>query len=151
MTPLWRSFSELTVTELYDVMALRQRVFVVEQNCAYLDADGRDPEALHLLAREDAGELQLSAYLRVFMPSMERKEAMVGRVVTTPEARGRGLARALMLEALERIETDCPGTRVVISAQCYLKDFYASLGFTPVGEEYLEDGIPHLQMKKSSD
>ena len=137
----WKKFSELTTEELYQVISLRERVFVVEQNCVYLDCDGSDPRARHLLGFENG---KLLAYARAFGPGVKYPEASLGRVVTAPEARGKGLGRQLMEEILRRMGEG----PVRISAQKYLQPFYESLGFAGAGEDYLEDRIPHVEMLK---
>jgi ElaA protein len=136
------TWSELSTDDLYAAMALRQRVFVVEQNCPYLDADGLDPRALHLLGERDGA---LIAFARLFAPGVHGSHAVIGRVVTAPEVRREGLGRALMAEAIGQCEAR-GWTEVKISAQAYLERFYGSLGFEVCGEGYLEDGIPHLPM-----
>jgi len=144
----WRyePWSALTADELYRMMILRQRVFVVEQACAYLDADGWDPRAHHLW-REDAGAA--IACLRVFAPGVKHAEACLGRIVTAPETRRTGLGRALVAEGLARIAAAHGATPVRIGAQLYLAKFYADFGFVRVSDDYLEDGIPHLEMVRA--
>lgn len=144
----WQRFAELGVERLYDVLALRGRVFVVEQACAYLDPDGIDRHSWHLLGHDDAGVLQ--AGLRVVDPGVKYAEPSVGRVVVAPEQRGTGLGLALMVEGIARCEDVWPGRGIRISAQAHLARFYGSLGFEPVGEPYLEDDIPHLEMLRRS-
>ena len=128
---------------LYEVLALRCRVFILEQG-AFLDPDGADPHSWHLRGRDGHGVLM--AYLRVVDPGVKYAEASIGRVVTAPEVRGTGLGRALMTEGLSRCASAWPGQAVRISAQARLRRFYGGLGFSPASQEYLEDGIPHLQM-----
>ncbi len=137
-------FSALTTTQLYDLLALRQLVFVVEQTCPYLDADGLDQEALHLLGRQDG---RLVAYARILGPDATRDQPRIGRVVTHPDVRGQGVGRPLMREAM-KIAWQVHGTErpIHISAQAHLEDFYGSLGFVTSGPGYLEDDIPHLPM-----
>ena len=142
----WGPLHALSPAELYAMLALRQAVFVVEQDCAYLDADGKDLGAFHLLGRR-AGELVACA--RVLPPGLGGAEAAIGRVVVAPHARGTGLGRALMVEALDRTRVELGPGPVFVSAQAHLQAFYASLGFAVCGEGYLEDGIPHLPMRKS--
>jgi ElaA protein len=137
-----KSFATLSAPELYEILRLRAEVFVVEQNCVYQDCDGYDPTCRHLLGREGGA---LAAYLRLVPAGSKYPEASLGRVVTNPEFRGRGLGRALMVEAL-RI---CDGEKIEglrISAQAYLENFYRELGFAREGKPYLEDGIPHVEM-----
>ena len=140
----WLRFGQLGVDDLYDALALRERVFVVEQDCPYQDADGLDRHAWHLLGRDDAGTLQ--AVLRVVDPGHKYTEPSIGRVVTAPEARGTGLGRALMVEGVQRCTAAWPGQGIRISAQAHLQGFYGSLGFVAVGDPYLEDDIPHVEM-----
>jgi ElaA protein len=139
----WTRFEELGVQGLYEILALRCRVFILEQG-PYLDPDGRDLHCWHLQGRDDAGELQ--TYLRAVDPGIRYAEPSIGRVVTAPELRGTGRGRRLMHEGLVRCAAQWPGQAVRISAQARLRDFYAGLGFEPVGDEYLEDAIPHLEM-----
>lgn len=140
----WSRLGALAVDDLYDALALRQRVFVVEQACAYLDADGLDRGAWHLLGRDPRGALL--AVLRAVDPGLKFAEPSIGRVATAPEARGQGLGRALMQEGLARCRAAWPGQGIRISAQARLTAFYQSLGFDAVGEAYLEDGAPHVEM-----
>jgi ElaA protein len=140
-----RAFDDLSPRELHDALALRQRVFVVEQACLYQDVDGKDPNALHLLGRDETSALV--AYARILPPGARFDVAAIGRVVVAPEHRGQGLARTLMLEAI-RIARDHHGPRVALSAQAHLEAFYASLGFVRVGDVYDEDGIPHVDMRR---
>jgi ElaA protein len=147
VAPTWhdRGFAELTARELYAIVALREAVFVVEQRCAYLDADGIDPQCRHLwaaAAAEPAAEPDVRAYLRYVPAGVKYAEASLGRVVVAPVARGTGLGRALMRRAL-----DGYGDRVLrIAAQAHLERFYAELGFRTVSAPFLEDDIPHLYM-----
>lgn len=140
----WRRFDELSPRELHDALRLRSRVFVVEQNCVYLDVDGRDPEALHLYAWLDAMP-ELAGYLRCFTPPGHA--ARIGRVITAPEVRGTGLGRRLMAEALRGLAERCGPIAVELSAQAHLERFYGSFGFARCSENYLEDGIPHCEMR----
>ena len=138
-----KPFAALSPAELYDLLALRQRVFVVEQACAYLDCDGKDPAALHLLGRDACGALV--AYARLLPPGVSFAEAAVGRVVIERAARRSGFGRALMNEAIARAR-EAFGGPLRIGAQRYLERFYGELGFVTEGEPYLEDGIPHIEM-----
>ena len=147
----WGRFDELSLPELYAVLQLRQVVFVVEQACPYLDADGRDGQASHLLGwSEREGEARaLAAYARVFAPGVVYPEASIGRVITNPEFRGLGLGKALMSEALRRVHGVAPHSAVRIGAQLYLEKFYGEFGFARASELYDEDGIPHIQMLRA--
>ncbi len=140
----WLRWDELGVDELHDALALRARVFVVEQNCPYLDVDGLDRASRHLLGRDDAGTLV--AYLRAVEPGRKYAEPAIGRVVTAPDARGAGLGHALIAEGLARCAEVWPGRAIRISAQAHLQRYYARHGFQTVGEPYLEDDIPHVEM-----
>ncbi|HST08271.1 MAG TPA: GNAT family N-acetyltransferase [Gemmatimonadaceae bacterium] len=143
----WSRFGELSTADLYAVVRLREAVFVVEQNCPYPDADGRDPSAWHLLGWSDrAGEGNLVAYARVFEAGVRYVEASMGRIVTSPEVRGTGLGRVLVEEGLRRLDSLARGQRVKIAAQERLEKFYAGFGFTPVSAPYDEDGIRHVDM-----
>lgn len=139
----WCRFEDLGLQGLYDVLALRQRVFILEQG-PYLDADGLDQASWHLLGRDDAG--RLAAYLRVVDPGVKYAEPSIGRVVTDAAVRGTGAGRQLLAEAVAGIDRLWPGRGNRISAQTHLQRFYGAFGFQPVGEPYLEDDIPHIEM-----
>lgn len=141
-------FQQLTTDQLYDVLALRAEVFVVEQNCVFLDIDGLDRQTWHLLGHGDDG--RLSAYLRLIPPGLKAPDALIGRVVTSPAARGGGTGRQLMAEALAQCERLWPHHPITLHAQAHLQGFYGSFGFSPVGEQYMEDGIPHQEMRKET-
>ena len=149
LTVTWQCcpFDELTAGELYTVMEVRQRVFVVEQKCAYLDADGSDHLAHHLLGwRSTSDGLLLAAYARLFPPGVKYKEASIGRVLTHPAARRAGLGKALMEEAIQRIADSQWGGPIRLAAQMYLEAFYEEFGFRRVIGPYLEDDIWHVDM-----
>ncbi|HMX39115.1 MAG TPA: GNAT family N-acetyltransferase [Saprospiraceae bacterium] len=140
-------FSSLSPYELYDLMALRQEVFVVEQNCPYLDADGRDLNAWHLMGRDEAG--RLLCYTRLLPKGVAYAEYMsIGRVVSSPSARGARAGKAVMLKSIQMCYALFGLADIKIGAQTYLLKFYEGLGFRSTGEEYLEDGIPHTKMIK---
>ncbi len=140
-----RFFDELTIYELYDIMVLRQIVFAVEQNCIYLDADGKDPKCWHLMGRNEEGKLL--AYARLIPEGISFDGyASIGRVVSSPEARGIGAGRQLMKEAMAMMPLLFPGSRIRIGAQQYLIHFYQSFGFQVDSGVYMEDGIPHVEM-----
>ena len=140
----------LAPADVYAVLQLRQRVFVVEQRCPYLDADGADDRALHLLGRAD-GSPTLAAYARLFVPGARYPDAAsIGRIVTHPDVRGTGLGRVLVAEALARVEALAPGADVRIGAQRYLERFYEGFGFERASEDYDEDGIPHVDMVRAA-
>lgn len=139
----WARFTELGLDAMYEALALRARVFILEQG-PYLDLDGVDRQSWHLLGRGLGGESL--AYLRVVDPGIKYPEPSIGRVVVDKSARGTGLGRTLMQEGISRCEAVWPGRSIRISAQAHLEAFYASLGFVAQGEPYLEDDIPHIQM-----
>ncbi|HEX7998570.1 MAG TPA: GNAT family N-acetyltransferase [Pyrinomonadaceae bacterium] len=148
----WCAFDELSLSDLYEVLQVRQMVFVVEQACPYLDADGYDERAWHLLGwgETEANGKMLCAYARVFAPGIKYEEASIGRVVTHPFVRRKGMGEALMTEALRRVEMLWPGARVRIGAQMYLEKFYEKSGFRRVSEPYDEDGIIHIEMLREA-
>jgi ElaA protein len=139
-----RPFAALGVDALYALMRLRQQVFAVEQQCAYLDADGIDPACWHLLGWSSGQQLQAS--LRIVPPGLKYGDASIGRVVTTRETRGSGLGQELLAKGLLRCRQLHPGADIRISAQAHLRRFYEGFGFAAVGEAYLEDGVPHIEM-----
>lgn len=144
MTFLMTSFEDLSPVELYRIMQLRSEVFVVEQNCIYLDLDGLDQEAFHVLGIING---KIHAYTRILKPGKVYPNCVaVGRVTTGREARGKGYARPLMEYTLDQCSELFPNYDVKISAQSYLLQFYHELEFQEVGDEYLEDGIPHIAM-----
>jgi ElaA protein len=145
----WLSFSEMTATDLYRVLKARQDVFVVEQKCFYLDADEKDFKAWHLIG-ESAPSGEIAAYLRVLPPGLAFTEHSLGRVLTTPPFRGKGIGRLLMNEGLRLFETKIGAAPIRIAAQAYLEDFYSEFGFAKVAEPYLLDGISHLDMLRRS-
>ena len=146
MTPLrfeWARIDGLSPRAFHAAIALRESVFVVEQSCVFQDADEFDLHCWHLLAWSGHA---LAAYLRVVDPGGKYPEPSIGRVANAAAFRGKGVGRALMAEAVARCQATWPGQPNRISAQQYLLKFYASFGFEPVGEAYLEDGIPHVEM-----
>lgn len=143
----WVQFNELRPDELYAAVQLRETVFVVEQECAYLDADGRDPTAWHLLGWLGTGkDKRLVAYARLFEPGVRYAEASIGRIVSAPEVRGSGIGRALVAEGLRRMKVLAPGQPIRIAAQRRLEKFYSEYGFATASEPYEEDGIIHVDM-----
>lgn len=129
--------------DVYDVLALRQAVFMIEQNIHVLDADGRDIEALHLCGRGSDG---LVAYARIFAPTEDDEVVSIGRIVVAEAARGQGLGRELMEQALDCAYDLAPEAPVLVSAQAHLTSFYESLGFAVEGEIYDDHGVPHVDM-----
>jgi ElaA protein len=143
----WRSFAELSPHELYAVLAQRQQVFVLEQQCLYNDVDGLDLAAHHLLGwRTLDGRRQLAAYLRCLAPGAKYAEMSLGRVLTSKAARGSGIGRELLEQGILHAERLHPGQSIRIGAQQYLEAFYASFGFVTVSAPYQEDGISHVDM-----
>lgn len=136
-------FKNLTVLELYEILALRVNVFVVEQNCPYPELDGLDPECMHLAYREDGKVL---AYARLVPGNLKYGVPSIGRVIVSPDARGRGLARELVNKCIEYIFGEWQAEEIRLQGQVYLKEFYQSFGFDPISDVYDEDGIPHLDM-----
>ncbi len=145
MEPDWiyKPFERLTAKELYDALHLRSKVFVLEQNCVYLDPDGKDEACFHLLGYVNG---RLAAYARIVPPGISYPELSFGRVVSEPDLRGNGLGRQLLHKTLQLCLRHYGDVPVHIGAQSYLRAFYGSVGFEQVGEEYIEDGIPHISM-----
>lgn len=140
-----KSFEELSVTELYEILKIRQEVFIVEQDCVYLDNDDKDQDAWHLLGSDEKGSIQ--SYARLLPKGISYPgHASIGRVLTTSAVRGTGEGKQLMQKSIELTQSLYPGQPIKISAQCYAIRFYESVGFKAIGEEYLEDDIPHIAM-----
>ncbi len=139
-----KRFDELTSGELYAILQLRNEVFIVEQNCPYQDLDGADQDALHLLGTSDSG---IISYARLLKPGTAYPEAAIGRVVVSIDLRGNSRGRDLMKRAMEECGKNFQSHVIIISAQKYLENFYASLGFVTEGDVYLEDNIPHIKMR----
>lgn len=135
----------LSSLELARIYRARQLVFSIEQDCVYLDADEADEHSFHLAAWSPAHVLPL-AYARLVDPGIKYAEPSMGRVITTEAARGTGLGRELVRRVVALADAQFPGCGVRISAQSHLRRFYGAFGFEPVGDDYLEDGIPHVQM-----
>ena len=138
-----KKFDELTPNELYAILQLRSEVFIVEQNCAYQDADGKDTYAHHLMCKKDD---HLIAYARILPPEISYVESSIGRVVTSPLVRKSGIGKILMRKSIETARSLYPQAFIKIGAQLYLKQFYESFSFIQTSEIYLEDGIPHIEM-----
>ncbi|HYW50657.1 MAG TPA: GNAT family N-acetyltransferase [Gemmatimonadaceae bacterium] len=143
-------FRDLTPNSLYAMLRLRSEIFVVEQNCVFLDMDGVDTEAHHLFGWNDAGREQLLCGVRILAPGVAYEEPSIGRVVTARDARGSGIGRALMLRSIDTCNSMYPGHAIRIGAQQYLERFYGSLGFVTVSEPYDEDGIRHVTMLREA-
>ena len=140
-----KRFNELSTHELYAVLQLRAEVFVVEQDCVYQDLDNKDLDAYHMLGVLDT---KIVAYTRIFKPGDYFLESSIGRIVVKKEFRKFQFGYQLVVNSIQFIENNLQQNKILISAQSYLSKFYNSLGFTQVGEEYLEDGIPHIKMLK---
>ena len=141
-----KTFKELSTKELYDLLQLRSEVFVVEQDCVYQDVDGKDEKALHVLGYKNK---KLVAYTRIFKPGYYFENASIGRVVVHKNERQYKYGYDIMKVSIDAVKAHYNETKIKISAQTYLKRFYNNLEFFEVGEEYLEDGIPHIEMIKS--
>lgn len=140
-----KTFSELTTTELYEIIKARVNVFVVEQDCPYPDLDDYDQKAIHLWAEKEG---EVLAYCRIFDKGIKYPETSIGRVITTENGRGTGLGKQLISYAIDVIENRLGTTEVRISAQDYLLKFYSGFGFVDTGKKYLEDNIPHTEMSR---
>lgn len=141
-----KTFEELALHELYELLRLRSQVFVVEQDCVYQDIDGKDEKALHVLGYED---YKIVAYTRIFPPGIYFSEAAIGRVVVRESNRKNKYGHEILKASVKAIEDHLNTKNIKLSAQTYLTKFYESHGFEQVGEGYLEDGIPHIAMIKS--
>jgi len=138
-----KKFSELSVSELYELLKLRTEIFVVEQECIYQDMDGKDSLAVHLLGKEDE---KIIAYTRIFGPGDYYDQPCIGRVVVDKKRRGEEKGKAIMEASIKYVKENYINKKIILSAQKYLEKFYKDLGFFVEGEEYLEDGIPHQRM-----
>ncbi len=143
LTHSLKAFQELNPDELYDLLKLRSEVFVVEQNCVFLDQDDKDQKCHHLLLFQEG---LLVGYSRLVPPGLSYSEMAIGRVVTAPSARGLGFGRKLMELAIAYCHDLFGQGPIRLGAQTYAKEFYASLGFVPEGQVYDEDGIEHIEM-----
>ena len=141
-----KRFNELSTHELYVILQLRSEVFVVEQDCVYQDLDNKDLDAYHVLGVLDK---EIVAYARIFKPGDYFLESSIGRIVVKKEFRKFQYGYKLVENSIQFIENNLQQNTILISAQSYLTKFYNSLGFIRVGEEYLEDGIPHIKMLKT--
>ena len=140
----FKNFNQLEKLELYEILKIRAIVFVVEQNCVYLDLDDEDESTIHLMGKNE--ENKIIAYCRIFKTSPEQIHAIIGRVLVDFNYRGTGLGNLLMKKAIDYIEETLKATSIKISAQHYLETFYHSLGFERTSDVYLLDDIPHLEM-----
>ncbi|QBD86012.1 GNAT family N-acetyltransferase, partial [Clostridium tetani] len=138
-----KKFKELRCEEIYKILQIRNEVFIVEQKCAYQDCDGKDKKSYHLYL-EDKGEIL--CYLRILPKKVSYNEVSIGRVLVNKNYRGKGIAKEMMIKAINFIEKNLNEKEIKIQAQCYLFNFYKSLGFKEISNEYLEDNIPHIDM-----
>lgn len=143
-----KKFEELKCEEIYKILQIRNKIFIVEKKCAYQDCDGKDKKSYHLYL-EDKGEV--ISYSRILLRKVSYNEVSIGRVLVNKNYRGMGIARKMMIKAINFIEKNLGEKEIKIQAQCYLIHFYKSLGFKEISNEYLEDNIPHIDMlyKKS--
>ena len=138
-----KKFDELSLHDLYAILRLRSEVFVVEQNCVFLDMDNKDQLCYHLMGWENNS---LAAYTRLVPPGTSYEFSSIGRVVTSSSARGSGIGKLLMEKSIEEVENLFGKTPIKIGAQLYLREFYTSFGFRQAGDIYVEDGIDHIEM-----
>ena len=146
MNFITKNFQELTTSELYQILQLRAEVFVVEQDCVYQDIDFKDQKALHVFGFKDD---KIVAYTRIFKPGDYFENASIGRVVVAAGERKYGFGHDLIKSSIKAIKTHFKVDKITISAQKYLKKFYETHQFKQIGEEYLEDGIPHIKMDRN--
>ena len=138
-----KTFYELDTEDLYQILRLRSEVFVVEQDCVYQDLDNKDQNAIHLYYKEND---QIVAYTRIFKAGHYYENPCIGRVVVSKKNGGKDLGKKIMIDSIEYIKQNIKGEKIELSAQKYLDKFYKDLGFYKIGEDYLEDGIPHQRM-----
>jgi ElaA protein len=141
-----KKFSELNITELYEILQLRAEIFVVEQDCVYQDIDFKDQKSLHVFGYKND---KIIAYTRIFRPGDYFDNASIGRVLVVASERKYGFGHDLMKASIAAIKTHFKVTEITISAQKYLKKFYETHHFMQIDDEYLEDGIPHIRMDKT--
>ena len=141
MKLICKHFNDLTAKELYEILRLRVNVFVVEQNCSYPEVDGKDLDAWHLWFEDEDG---IAGYLRLLAPGVSFKEASIGRVIA--KKRRCGIGSKLMQAGIEKMKEVYGDTDIRIEAQVYAREFYEKAGFVKVSEEFLDDGIPHIEM-----
>tara|TARA_B110001469_G_scaffold126613_1_gene144744 strand:- start:1620 stop:2063 length:444 start_codon:yes stop_codon:yes gene_type:complete len=140
-----KTFNELSINELYDLLQLRSEVFVVEQNCIYQDIDGKDKKSLHVIGKSNN---KVVAYTRIFKPGDYFNESSIGRVVVDKNERHLSYGSLIMEASITAIDNKFNSSLIKISAQVYLESFYNKLGFKSIGKTYLEDGIPHIEMER---
>ena len=138
-----KTFYELDTEDIYQILRLRSEVFVVEQDCVYQDIDNKDQNAIHLYCKEND---KIVAYTRIFKAGYYYENPSIGRVVVSKKNRGKDIGKKIMIDSIEYIKQNIKGEKIELSAQKYLDKFYTDLGFYKIGEDYLEDGIPHQRM-----
>ncbi|WP_042277390.1 GNAT family N-acetyltransferase [[Clostridium] dakarense] len=138
-----KTFNELTTDELYNILQLRNEVFIVEQECPYQDIDDKDRESYHLFLKKDN---EVIAYSRILKKGVSYEQASIGRVIVKKDYRGGSIARDMLLKGISFIENNLNEKEIKIQAQAYLDKFYSSLGFEKTSDVYLEDNIPHMDM-----
>lgn len=138
-----KKFEDFTLNELYEILKLRSQVFVVEQNSIYQDVDGKDQKAIHILGKENN---KIVAYTRIFKSGDYFKKASIGRVVVAKNHRQKNYGHQIFKASIQAVKDCFNETNIQISAQTYLKNFYKTYGFHCIGEEYLEDNLPHIAM-----
>ena len=136
-------YQDLGPDRLYEILKLRSEVFVVEQKCAYQDLDNKDEKALHLVGEKNN---KIIAYTRIFKKVAFFKNSSIGRVLVKKEYRNKDYGRKIMISSIEKLKKEPKEEKIELSAQKYLLKFYSELGFEKIGEEYLEDNIPHVKM-----
>ena len=140
-----KHYRDLTLNEFHDLIALRLEAFVVEQNCAYLDLDGKDKKCYHLICRNGLGNVVATS--RILPPGLSYDDTAIGRVVIDEELRGQGIGHDMMERCIDFCKKEFGNTPILISAQKHLENYYGKHEFKSTGNEYLEDGIPHVEMK----
>lgn len=138
-----KKFEELEAEEIYEILKIRNEVFIVEQKCPYQDCDGKDEKSYHLYLQNEG---KIIAYLRILKRGVSYDEISIGRVLVHKNYRGKGIAREMLIKAINFIETNLKEKEIRIQAQSYLLNFYRSLGFKEISKKYLEDNIPHIDM-----
>ena len=139
----WKKYKELSLDDLYAILNLRQQVFILEQNCPYIDADYSDQDAYHLLGLKDG---ELVAYLRAFAPNIKYEGSSMGRIVVSENNRNQDIGKDITKIGINFLKEKYPNSEIIISAQYRLEEFYINLGFKSRGDVYLEDDIDHIQM-----
>ena len=142
-----KHYHDLTLNEFHDIIALRLDVFVVEQDCPYLDLDGKDKKCYHLICRDGKGDVMATS--RILPPGISYENTAIGRVVINKKYRGQGIGHEMMERCIQFSQNEFGNSPIIISAQKHLEEYYGKHQFVSTGSEYLEDGIPHVEMKRS--